>query len=194
MTLRFYIDISNLENSVEKQGKKHFNEEIKGRPRYIIENTVSNNVLPIWMVKKIMRNQAVRFILVGIFNTISGIFTMFCFYNFLRWGYWGSSASSYTLGSIISFFLNKSFTFKNHDSYLYTGIKFAVNIGICYFIAYLIAKPLVRYLLLAMDYSFSINIVEQLAMMVGMVLFTGLNFFGQKLYVFGQKGEHNYGE
>jgi len=141
-----------------------------------------------------MKNQVVKFILVGIFNTILGIFTMFSFYNFFGWGYWGSSATSYTLGSIISFFLNKSFTFKNQDSYLFTGIKFTVNIGICYFAAYLIAKPLVRYLLLEMDYSFTLSIIEQLAMLVGMVLFTGLNFFGQKLYVFGQKGEHNYGK
>jgi len=119
---------------------------------------------------------------------------MLCFYNFFGWGYWGSSATSYTLGSIISFFLNKSFTFNNKASYLLTGIKFSINIGLCYFIAYLIAKPLVSYLLLAMDYSSTINEIEQVAMLVGMVLFTGLNFFGQRSYVFGHKGEHNNGK
>lgn len=140
-----------------------------------------------------MKKQVVRFILVGIFNTILGILTMFYFYNFLGWGYWGSSATSYTLGSVISFFLNKHFTFKNKDSYLATGIKFAVNIGLCYFTAYLIAKPLVRYLLLVMGFGFSVSIVEQIAMLVGMVLFTALNFLGQKLLVFGQKGAPSFG-
>ncbi|SMB80896.1 Putative flippase GtrA (transmembrane translocase of bactoprenol-linked glucose) [Desulfonispora thiosulfatigenes DSM 11270] len=140
-----------------------------------------------------MNNELFRFILVGIFNTILGVSTMFCFYNFFGLGYWGSSALSYTFGSIISFFLNKSFTFKNNDSYVSTSIKFAVNIGVCYFVAYLIAKPFVRFLLSSIGYSFSSKMIEQIAMLVGMVIFTGLNFIGQKVFVFN-KEDHIYEE
>ena len=138
------------------------------------------------MVKRKLYNEFVRFILVGIFNTLLGLATMYGFY-FLGFGYWGSSGLSYTMGSIISFFLNKHFTFKNNEAYFTTGIKFALNIGVCYFIAYLLAKPLVLSLLIYLGYDYNINIIEKIALLVGMVLFTGLNFLGQRLLVFRKK-------
>lgn len=140
------------------------------------------------MVKKILKHEVIRFILVGIFNTALGIAAMFCFYHFFGWGYWGSSALSYTLGSIISFFLHKNFTFQQRDTSLSAGLKFAVNMGVCYFAAYLLAKPLVRYFLFLIGVGLRVSMLEQIALLVGMALFMGLNFLGQKLWVFYQEG------
>ena len=53
-----------------------------------------------------------RFILVGIVNTLFGTAIMFVFYNVFHLSYWISSASNYFFGSILSYFLNKSFTFR----------------------------------------------------------------------------------
>ncbi|WP_153551063.1 GtrA family protein [Ligilactobacillus murinus] len=83
-----------------------------------------------------------KFILVGIVNTIFGMGIMFIFYNFFHFSYWVSSASNYIFGSILSYFLNKHFTFQNKSKSLATVIKFTVNITICYLIAYNVAKPL----------------------------------------------------
>lgn len=125
-----------------------------------------------------------RFIIVGLFNTFLGVVTMFGLYHWFNLGYWGASALSYFLCSLISFFLNKRFTFKNNESYLKTGLRFALNIGVCYFAAYLMAKPLVKMALLSFGWQWHQDVVEQIAMLFGMCLFTAFNYFGQKWLVF----------
>ncbi len=111
---------------------------------------------------------------------------MFLLYNLAHFGYWGSSAISYILGSVLSFVLNKNFTFQNRDSVLKTGLKFALNVAICYMIAYSFAKPAVMWVL--SSFSLSQNITDQISMLFGMCLFTGLNYIGQRFFAF-KKGE-----
>ena len=63
-----------------------------------------------------------RFILVGIINTLVGTGVMFGLYNIAGlylWGdtgYWISSAANYVVGSVVSYFLNKHFTFRNTET------------------------------------------------------------------------------
>lgn len=57
-----------------------------------------------------------KFILVGIANTLFGTAIMFVFYNVFHLSYWVSSASNYIFGSILSYFLNKHFTFQSKDN------------------------------------------------------------------------------
>jgi putative flippase GtrA len=52
-----------------------------------------------------------RFIVVGVINTIVGGALIFLLYNIVEIGYWLSSMVSYVLISILSFILNKYFTF-----------------------------------------------------------------------------------
>jgi len=110
---------------------------------------------------------------------------MFLLYNLVSFGYWGSSAVSYVLASILSFFLNKNFTFRNKESTFKTALRFAMNIAVCYFLAYSISKPIVTKILL--NTSLSNSIVEQLSMLLGMVLFTMLNYVGQRFFAFKGK-------
>lgn len=126
-----------------------------------------------------------KFILVGIINTIFGTAVMFLLYNLAGFGYWGSSAVSYILGSILSFFLNKNFTFRNKESSIKTALRFTVNIAVCYLAAYSISKPVVMRIL--SNTSLSKSIVEQFSMLFGMVLFTMLNYIGQRFFAFKEK-------
>lgn len=126
-----------------------------------------------------------KFILVGIVNTIFGTGIMFIFYNILHFSYWISSASNYFFGSILSYILNRMFTFKNSNNTSKTVPKFIINITACYLLAYGIAKPIVKYIL--MGYSKSIQ--ENIAMLVGMCLFVIINYIGQRFFVF--KNEKN---
>ena len=126
-----------------------------------------------------------RFALVGIANTVFGTMIMLLFYNVFHLNYWVSSASNYAFGSILSYFLNKYFTFQNEEKSLSVVIRFVVNISICYFLAYGIAKPLVRFILS----SQSVYMQENGAMLTGMVLFVLINYFGQKNFVFGRGKE-----
>ena len=126
-----------------------------------------------------------KFILVGIVNTIFGTAVMFTAYNVFHLSYWISSALNYISGSILSFFLNKHFTFKSEEKSVSEVFRFALNIGMCYLLAYGIAKPLVRTVLSA----FETSVQENIAMLVGMVIFVGLNYFGQRLFVFRKEEE-----
>lgn len=125
-----------------------------------------------------------RFILVGIINTIASLALMFLLYNFVKMGYWGSSCISYFLTSTLSFFLNKTFTFNNKNPVSSSALKFALTIAVCYIIAFSIAKPLVFLSFKEADIKLITHYAEQIAMIVGMVLFTFINYYGQILFAF----------
>lgn len=121
-----------------------------------------------------------KFLLVGVVNTFFGCGLMFVLYNCVHCSYWFSSAVNYIVGGVISFFLNKYFTFKSkHWSWLEVG-KFIINVAVCYVVAYALAKPLVLCLLSEQ----SLGLQENVAMAVGMCLYTGLNYFGQRFFAF----------
>lgn len=128
-----------------------------------------------------------KFILVGIVNTIFGTTVMFVAYNVFHLSYWISSAANYILGSILSYFLNKYFTFQNKSKSIKTVLKFILNISVCYLVAYGIAKPVVA---MVLDGA-SKNIQENGAMLVGMGLFVMLNYCGQRFFAF-RDGNVNY--
>lgn len=126
-----------------------------------------------------------KFILVGVANTLFGTGIMFVFYNVFHFSYWISSASNYFFGSILSYLLNRMFTFRSEETTTKTLPRFVINISLCYLLAYGMAKPLVSHILSA----FSQGIQENVAMLVGMCLFVGLNYIGQRFFVF--KGKRN---
>jgi hypothetical protein len=121
--------------------------------------------------------------LVGVVNTLVGTAIMFFCFNVLAWSYWISSALNYIVGSIVSYLLNKRYTFQQKGHDLYTILKFIVNITICYVLAYGLAKPLVTWMLSGV----STNIQGNIALLVGMVLFVGLNYIGQRFWAFSPK-------
>ena len=123
---------------------------------------------------------ASRFVVVGIINTLVGCGLMFALYNLAGWGYWPSSLTNYVLTSILSYVLNKKYTFRHSGDVKGSIIRFAINIGVCYLLAYGIAKPLMMHLLEGANQT----VQENIAMFVGMVLFTVFNYLGQRLFAF----------
>lgn len=135
------------------------------------------------MKEKIIQNTVLRFILVGVINTLVGTAIMFGLYNLAHCSYWVSSASNYILTSILSFFLNKFFTFQNKEKSIGQVVRFVVNIAVCYLLAYGIAKPLCLYLLSGVVTSVRDNV----SMFVGMCLFTAFNYCGQRFFAFKKR-------
>lgn len=131
-------------------------------------------------IQKLFDRTFWKFILVGIVNTLFGTVVMFSFYNLLHCSYWVSSAANYFFGSILSYFLNKHFTFQNKSRSMKTVLKFVLNISVCYLVAYGLAKPAVAWVLSGA----SVSIQENGAMLVGMGLFVLLNYFGQRFFAF----------
>ena len=134
-----------------------------------------------------------KFLLVGVINTLVGTGIMFGLYNLANCSYWVSSAANYVLTSILSFFLNKHFTFQSRERGAGQVVRFAANIAVCYLIAYgsakplclrllanAIAKPLVRLIFSGLPKKWA----ENLAMLAGMGLFVVFNYFGQRFFAF----------
>lgn len=141
-----------------------------------------------WMsnlIKKLCDKTFLKFIAVGVVNTLVGTGTMFLAYNVVHLSYWVSSASNYVVGSIVSYMLNRRFTFKDTSSVSSSAPKFIVNITLCYVIAYGAAKPLVA----AALSSAPVAVQENGAMLVGMCLFVLLNYVGQRFFVFRDREE-----
>ncbi|MBR4897183.1 MAG: GtrA family protein [Prevotella sp.] len=125
------------------------------------------------------------FLIVGVVNTLFGTAIMLVLYNVFGCSYWVSSFCDYFFGSILSYFLNKYFTFHYQGTDWRSIVKFALNIVICYLIAYSLALPLTRQAL--QNWELSTPIVENVAMLVGTGLFMVINYIGQKFFAFNRK-------
>ena len=137
------------------------------------------------MIKKLLDKTFLKFILVGVINTAVGTAVMFAAYDWLGFSYWISSALNYIIGSIVSYFLNKNYTFESKERGWKPIARFVINISVCYLLAYGIAKPVMKAILS----GFTVKFQENMAMLVGMGLFVVLNYFGQRFFAFKPKGE-----
>lgn len=131
-------------------------------------------------IKKFFDVKFWKFLGVGVINTLAGSLVMFLMYNVAHCGYWLSSAANYIVGSIVSYVLNKKFTFRSKKNSLKTILRFAVSIGACYLIAYGAAKPLAMRLLAGAE----IAVQENVGMVIGMGLYVLLNYAAQRFFAF----------
>ena len=140
-------------------------------------------MLPERIIKLFADKTFIKFAMVGIVNTLVGTTIMFVFYNALHLNYWISSASNYFFGSIVSYFLNKHFTFRFKEKGWHSLLRFIINILTCYLTAYGIAKPVMQWILS----GFSKTVQENVSMMLGMCLFVVFNYLGQRFFTFRKK-------
>lgn len=142
-------------------------------------------------LKKIFDPTFFRFIIVGCINTLVGYNIMFGLYNLAglhTWGdrgYWISSAANYVVGSIVSYVLNKHFTFRNREKGAGVVVRFILNITVCYLLAYGLARPAVNWALGGMGLGEQLQ--GNLTMLFGSGLFVILNYCGQRFFAFKTK-------
>ena len=130
-------------------------------------------------MKKFFDASMWKFLLVGAANTLLSMVLMFLLEGL---GYWPSTAIAYVAGAVLSFFLNRSFTFKSKAAFWPSVIRFAVNVAVCYLIAYSIAQPAVTW---ALSRTAIPAIWQERASKVfGMGLYTVINYFGQRFFAF----------
>lgn len=134
-------------------------------------------------MKKFFDPSMLRFLLVGVVNTLVGAGIMFLLYNLAGCSYWLSSAANYIVGGVVSYFLNKYYTFKNTERSWRQVLRFALNVAVCWLLAYGIAKPLALRLLADFDEKLQTNA----AMLAGLCLYTALNYLGQRFFAFRAK-------
>ena len=134
-------------------------------------------------MKKFFDPSMLRFLLVGVVNTLVGAGIMFLLYNLAGCSYWLISAANYIVGGVVSYFLNKYYTFKNTERSWKQVLRFALNVAVCWLLAYGIAKPLALRLLAGFDEKLQTNA----AMLAGLCLYTALNYLGQRFFAFRAK-------
>jgi len=150
-------------------------------------------------IKKFFDIKFWKFILVGILNTIVGTGLQFVLYNctilntMSEKGTFIASSVSYFLASIMSYFLNKYFTFKNKEKGWKPVIRFAINIAVCYSIAYGLAIPVTSWICKANNLSmfgWSVDtFASNVSMVIGSCLFVALNYIGQRFFAFKETSE-----
>ena len=124
-----------------------------------------------------------KFILVGLLNTAADAGISFALINLTNLNMWWCTAIPCAIASVLSYYLNKHFTFKNTEVGWEPVFRCAVNVGACYLLAYGIAMPAVEWVLSGA----SANLRDNLTKVAGMCLFTGFNYLGQRLFAFKNK-------
>jgi len=85
----------------------------------------------------------------------------------------------------MSYFLNKNFTFRYQGKDRMVAVRFALNIAVCYVIAYnLIGSLGVRILEGQSDW-----VIKNGSMVLSACAFVGCNYFGQRFFAFREKDE-----
>jgi putative flippase GtrA len=137
-------------------------------------------------IKMLFDKVFLKFLIVGIINTLVGYAIMFVLCNIAHVSYWFSSGCGYFLSSILSFFLNKYFTFTVKRWSVFMIIAFIVTIVVSYYVPFWIAEH-------AIDYFFQNsqeNTRDNIALIAGTCLASAVSYFGQRFVVFRKKHDN----
>ena len=129
-----------------------------------------------------------KFLLVGVINTVVGSAIMFVLYNAAHLSYWFSSGCNYFLSSILSFFLNKYFTFTVKRWSAFMVISFILTIVISYYIPFWVARHIANFFF----QNSSEQTLGNIALIMGTCLASAVSYLGQRFIVFRKKEEENF--
>lgn len=123
--------------------------------------------------------------IVGAVNTLFGYGISLICLNLIGMSAGISAAADYIFGSILSYFLNKRFTFNEKGNSWGYILKFALNNCLCFLLAYGIAEPAVASLLS----SASDILRDNILLIVIKGLYLVFNYIGQRFFVFTKQNE-----
>ena len=119
----------------------------------------------------------VRFVIVGLVNTVIGYSVIMILFHMAGLSYSLSYFLSYVVGVIVSFFLNRQFVFFSRNDKMLEFFRFLLAFGVSYGISYLALYILVENRIL----------VENIAFFAGMVVYSTLFYLLNKHITFKQK-------
>ncbi|MFS0863617.1 GtrA family protein [Fredinandcohnia sp. 179-A 10B2 NHS] len=127
----------------------------------------------------------IRFLLVGLLNTLVGLSCMFLLLHLLGTSYWVATFIGNSIGAAVSYLLNKRFTFASKVALWKSIPLFVVVILSCYVFSYSVSKWIVSGMVLAIGVQ--AENTNYLAILFGTILYTITNYLGQKHIVFTNK-------
>ncbi len=123
-----------------------------------------------------------KFLLVGVSNTLLSAAIMFLLYNLAGCSTTASSAAAFTAGALLSFFLNRCFTFRSEEGFWKSAVKFALNVAVLWAVSYLWMQKWLAALLLGG--GMALVWADNLSMLLSMGFYTVLNYLGQRFFAF----------
>lgn len=144
-------------------------------------------------------NLFLRFLLVGLLNTAIGLGMMLLLLHSFHFSYWGSTFIGNAIGACVSFYLNRSFTFRSNIPIIKGFPIFCTVVISCYLVAYTFSAKIANWFLPSL---FLENLILQItnstfarlaavfidestvAVIIGSLLYTIMNYVGQKRIVF----------
>jgi len=116
----------------------------------------------------------VRFLIVGVANTLVGIGTMYAAMYFLGFDIVYANILGYAIGTIQSFLLNKSWTFGSSDRAVSSFIRFLLVLAVAY------GANLVT--VIVANTTFGVN--PYVAQALGIFPYTSIGFLGSRYFAF----------
>jgi len=133
-------------------------------------------------MKRLTDSTFLKFLLVGVGNTLLSTAIMFLLYNLGNFSTTLSSAIAFAAGAVLSFILNRSVTFHSDEVLWKSALKFALNVAILWAISYLWLQKWLAGLL--MGWGFLLLWADNLSMLISMGFYTVLNYLGQRFFAF----------
>ncbi len=136
-----------------------------------------------------------KFILVGLLNTAVGEGVILLLLHLAGWKHfsWGAGMAAFVgtvVGSVVSYFLNKYFTFKNKENGWKPLVRFTVNIVACLLIRVVVATVVSALSKAASLSMFGMDVdtfAANLSWAVGACTFVACNYIGQRFFAFREK-------
>lgn len=125
----------------------------------------------------------IRFLMIGVFNTIVGLSITYGTLHLLSFSYWGSTFTGNSVGAVVSYTLNKRITFDHRGKVPRTFLLFVLVILVCYVTSYYVGLKAVQLAVTQLPHM-SEKVAKDVAVMISTGLYTIINYFGQKLIVF----------
>ncbi len=133
-----------------------------------------NRIYSLILDKKNMIKEMLKFSVVGLINTGITLVTIFILAKLLNVNYIVANIIGYLFGLLNSFFMNRSWTFKSSGKIGNQSMRFILVFAVCYLLQ-------LSLLILLKE---QMNINEDIAQLVSMVFYTGVNFVLSKFFTF----------
>ncbi|MCR8645617.1 GtrA family protein [Paenibacillus sp. N1-5-1-14] len=134
-------------------------------------------------LRKLFSSSFIRFLLVGVLNTLVGLSVSFIVLNLAGWNYWLATATGNIVGAVCSYFLNRTFTFRSNATVGSSWWKFSLVIGVCFGLSYGMSLWLTQGLELIWP-NISTSLFENAAILLGNGIYTILNYLGHRYFTF----------
>ena len=143
-----------------------------------------------WFRTEFFSRETLIYLITGLISTAINWTVTYILNNFFHLGYWITSGTAFLCSLVFTYFANKKYTFRNTESMSKVLPKYLAEVLICFLLAYGLGKPV-------LDWFFSGVIkpdmdpdkLNTLKGILANICYIGLNYIGQKFFVFRKKGE-----